>query len=93
MTTSFDDFLETSVRRRRDLGSFAISSSSLRAAAPGSGSGRAARSSATSSSRTVIGTTVPGSLRTSRTNSGSRRRASLMGIFISASSWRIEQVS
>ena len=55
---------------------------SFLAAAPGSGSGNAARSSATTSSRTVISIFAPASLLTWRTNSGSRLRASLIDNFM-----------
>ena len=50
--------------------------------AAGSGSGNAARSSATISSHTVIWTADPGSFRTCRTNSENRLRAWLMESFI-----------
>jgi hypothetical protein len=56
-------------------------STSFLAAAPGSGSGSAARSSATTSSRTMISTLAPASFLTWRTNSGRRLRASLIDNF------------
>src|SRR2546422_1647676 len=58
------------------------SSSSLLTAAPGSGSGSAERNSATTSRFTRILNRRPASLRTLRTSSGSRRRASLMEISV-----------
>ena len=48
----------------------------------GSGSDNVARNSATTSSRTVICMAAPGSLRTVRTSSGNRFRASLMENFM-----------
>jgi len=70
------------VLRPRCFGSLVISSRSFLAAAPGSGSGWAARSSATTSSCNVICTLSPASFRTCRTSSGSRLLASLIEIFI-----------
>jgi hypothetical protein len=73
------------VFRPRCFGSPRINSRSFLAAAPGSGSGNAARNSATTSSRTVISTLAPASFRTWRTSYGNLFRASLMDNFIGRS--------